>query len=239
VHTVLLLRHGESTWNTENRVQGWAPTPLTARGVEQAAAAGRLLAAEYDVDRVVASDLRRTRETTVHALHAAGWDHDPTFDRAWRERSMGQLQGLTVEEAYGGHPEYSLLHSGVHGARATPPGGESFLEMRQRVLDGWDALTGRHEGGTTLVVSHGGPIFALLAHVQDRDFLSTLGEGWATNGSVAELRVDGDGAEVVRTNLRPDGVAADGGDTGDGDGGADTSDEDADQSTEDRMRGER
>lgn len=214
MHTVLLLRHGESTWNTESRVQGWAPTPLTDRGVEQAKAAGRLLAAEFDVSRVVASDLRRTKETTVHALHAGGFDLDPTFDRAWRERSMGQLQGLTVEEAYGGHPEYSLLHSGIHGARATPPGGESFLDMRERVLAGWETLTGDHDEGTTLVVSHGGPIFALLAHVQERDFLSTLGEGWASNGSVAELRVDR-GVEVVRTDVRPEGVAADGGE-GDG-----------------------
>lgn len=214
MHTVLLLRHGESTWNTESRVQGWAPTPLTDRGVEQATAAGRLLAEAYDVSRVVASDLRRTRETTLHALHAGGFDLDPSFERAWRERSMGQLQGLTVEEAYGGHPEYSLLHSGIHGARATPPGGESFLDMRERVLDGWDALTGEHDDGTTLVVSHGGPIFVLLSHVQDRDFLSTLGEGWASNGSVAELRVGGEGGgvEVVGTNRRPESVAADGGD---------------------------
>jgi len=230
VHTVLLLRHGESTWNTESRVQGWAPTPLTDRGVEQAKAAGRLLAETYDVSRVVASDLRRTRETTLHALHAGGFDLDPTFDRAWRERSMGQLQGLTVEEAYGGHPEYSLLHSGIHGARATPPGGESFIDMRERVLAGWAALTGQHDDGTTLVVSHGGPIFALLAHVQNRDFLSTLGEGWASNGSLAELRVDGASVEVVRTNVRPDG-----GDTAE-DGNADG---DPDASTEDRMRGER
>jgi probable phosphoglycerate mutase len=211
VHTILLLRHGESTWNTESRVQGWAPTPLTDRGVEQAKAAGRLLVDEFDVSRVVASDLRRTKETTVHALDAAGLAHTPTFDRAWRERSMGELQGLTVEEAYGGHPEYSLLHSGIHGARATPPGGESFLDMRERVLAGWEALTGEHDAGTTLVVSHGGPIFALLAHVQERDFLSTLDEGWASNGSLAELRVDGSGVEVVRTNVRPEGVAADGG----------------------------
>jgi probable phosphoglycerate mutase len=204
VYTVLLLRHGESTWNTENRVQGWAPTPLTDRGVAQARAAGGLLADEFDVDRVVASDLRRTRETTVHALDAAGLALEPTYDRAWRERAMGDLQGLTVGEAYGGHPEYSLLHSGIHGARATPPGGESFLDMRERVLSGWASLLEVRER-TTLVVSHGGPIFTLLAHVRGVNFLDHLGEGWATNGSIAELRVGDDGAEVVRTNLTPDG----------------------------------
>ncbi|PSP97202.1 hypothetical protein BRC89_12390 [Halobacteriales archaeon QS_4_70_19] len=68
--TVLLLRHGETTWNRQGRIQGWAPTPLTERGHEQARRAGTAIADTYDVDRVVASDLRRTRETTAEALSA-------------------------------------------------------------------------------------------------------------------------------------------------------------------------
>jgi probable phosphoglycerate mutase len=232
VHNILLLRHGESTWNTENRVQGWAPTPLTERGVDQARAAGQLLAAEYEIDRVVASDLRRTKETTVHALYAGGLDTDPTFDRAWRERSMGQLQGLTVEEVYGGYPEYSLLHSGIHGARATPPGGESFVEMYERVLAGWDELVSGHDTGTTLVVSHSGPIFALLAHVQNRDVLSTLEEGWASNGSLAELQVDDGNVDVLQMNVQPE-LAADGGKTDE------AQPPDTDSDPQDQMRGER
>lgn len=61
--TVLLVHHGETTWNRERRVQGWAPTGLTERGEEQARAAGRAIAAEHAVDRIVTSDLRRTAET--------------------------------------------------------------------------------------------------------------------------------------------------------------------------------
>ena len=61
--TVLLVRHGETTWNRSGRVQGWAPTPLTERGHEQAAALGAHLASTVDVDRLVSSDLRRAQET--------------------------------------------------------------------------------------------------------------------------------------------------------------------------------
>lgn len=190
VTTILLLRHGETTWNREGRMQGWAPTPLTDRGREQARRAGAAIADAYGVDRIVASDLRRTRETTAELL-SAGLDVEPTFDRQWRERSFGDLQGLTVEEVFEGYPEYSLLHSGAAGARATPPNGESLIDTRQRVIDGWDELVA--EGSpdeTVLVVTHGGPLFLLLAHVRGQDFEAAMAEGWPENTGLAELRVD-------------------------------------------------
>lgn len=182
-------------------MQGWAPTPLTERGREQARRAGAAIADAYAVDRIVASDLRRTRETTAELLDAI--HIEPSFDGRWRERSFGDLQGLTVEAVFEGHPEYSLLASGAAGARATPPGGESLIEARERVLEGWDALIADAEPEeTVLVVTHGGPLFLLLAHVRGQDFETAMGEGWPENTSLAELRVARDGddmtAEVVR-----------------------------------------
>jgi probable phosphoglycerate mutase len=202
VTTVLLLRHGETTWNREGRMQGWAPTPLTDRGREQARRAGAAIAAAYDVNRVVASDLRRTRETTAEII-STGLDVEPTFDRRWRERSFGDLQGLTVDEVFEGHPEYSLLHSGVAGARATPPNGESLIDTRERVIAGWEELVADADPDeTVLVVTHGGPLFLLLAHVRGQDFETAMGEGWPENTGLAELRVgrtgDGTTVEVLR-----------------------------------------
>jgi probable phosphoglycerate mutase len=201
VTTVLLLRHGETTWNREGRMQGWAPTPLTERGREQARRAGAAIADAYAVDRIVASDLRRTRETTAELL--ASLDLDPSFDGRWRERSFGDLQGLTVEAVFEGHPEYSLLASGAAAMEATPPGGESLADARERVIDGWDALVAdMAPDETVLVVSHGGPLFILLAHVRGQDFETAMNEGWPENTALAELRVDRDGGdttvEVVR-----------------------------------------
>ena len=68
--TVLLVRHGETTWNRERRVQGWAPSALTERGKQQARAAGRAIAEGHAVDRIVASDLRRAAETACSAGRA-------------------------------------------------------------------------------------------------------------------------------------------------------------------------
>lgn len=169
-------------------MQGWAPTPLTDRGREQARRAGMAIAAAYDVDRVVASDLRRTRETTAELLGTL--DVEPTFDRRWRERSFGELQGLTVEEVFEGHPEYSLLHAGVAGAQATPPGGESLIDTRERVIDGWEALVAEAAPDeTVLVVTHGGPLFLLLAYVRGQDFETAMAEGWPENTGLAEFHV--------------------------------------------------
>lgn len=205
VTTILLLRHGETTWNREGRMQGWAPTPLTDRGREQARRAGAAIADAYAVDRIVASDLRRTRETTAELL-SAGLEPtapEPAFDRRWRERSFGDLQGLTVEAVFEGHPEYSLLHSGVAGARATPPNGESLIDTHERVIDGWEELVAEGDPKeTVLVVTHGGPLFLLLAYVRGQDFETAMAEGWPENTGLAELRVDrtddGVAVEVVR-----------------------------------------
>ena len=76
MHKLVLVRHGESTWNLENRFTGWTDVELTAKGVEQARAAGRLLKEEgYEFDRCCTSVLKRAIWTLWHALDA--------MDRTW------------------------------------------------------------------------------------------------------------------------------------------------------------
>ena len=100
MHKLVLIRHGESTWNLENRFTGWTDVPLTATGVEQARQAGALLSAEgYEFDIAYTSVLKRAIWTLWHALEA--------MDRAWlpvvndwrlNERHYGALQGLNKAE---------------------------------------------------------------------------------------------------------------------------------------------
>jgi len=100
MHKLVLLRHGESTWNLENRFTGWTDVDLTPTGVEQARAAGRLLKAEgYEFDRAWTSVLKRAIWTLWHALDQ--------MDRTWlpvrndwrlNERHYGALQGLNKAE---------------------------------------------------------------------------------------------------------------------------------------------
>jgi probable phosphoglycerate mutase len=209
--TVVLARHGETAWNRADRIQGWAPVGLTDRGRAQARTLGAALAARYDVDRLVASDLRRARETAA-LLREAGVEPAPTFSRAWRERDVGVLQGLTREELFERHPEYGA-NSGVMGARATPEGGESMLDLYQRVLGGWECLVEGLEGdGIVLVVTHGGPIYVLLGHLRGMALPRSFLEHSQDNCAITELRVSGgsgpDAVYVVDENERiggPDG----------------------------------
>src|SRR6202171_3403569 len=97
---LVLLRHGESTWNKENRFTGWTDVDLTPKGVEEAHAAGRLLAAEgYDFDFTFTSLLKRAIRTLNFALEEMDrlW---LAVERDWRlnERHYGALQGLNKAE---------------------------------------------------------------------------------------------------------------------------------------------
>jgi probable phosphoglycerate mutase len=198
--TVLLVRHGETAWNREKRVQGWAPSGLTDRGEEQAHAAGRAIGDTFAVDRIVASDLRRTVETARLLRRSGRIDAGVEFDPAWRERDFGCLQGLGYEELFEGFPEFALGEVGVPAARAVPTGGESLLEMRERVLGGWDRLLeAAGPGEAVVVVTHGGPIYALLGHLKGIDLVSAMLDHDYRNGAITELRCT-DGVEIRREN---------------------------------------
>lgn len=213
--TVVLARHGETTWNRDRRVQGWAATELTATGREQADAVGEHIASAYDVDRVVSSDLHRALETARRvrsALPAA-----PELERApaWRERDFGALQGLSYDELFSRFPEFAVLDAGYTAATARPAGGERWIDARARTLRAADELvaelTESEEGGapdreagedaagedeaagerTTVVVTHGGPIRHVLASLLGLDVAETIVELEPGNCSVTELCVDG------------------------------------------------
>lgn len=202
--TVVCTRHGETMWNRKRRVQGWAPTPLTDRGREQARGAGQHIAREYDLDRIEASDLRRTKETAQHIRSMTSPDTEPTYDRAWRERDFGVLQGLSYGEVFEGHPEYAIEKNGIGAARATPETGESLLDMRERVLAGWDRLLAEADPDeTVLVVTHGGPLYIILGHVRGWDIVRSILDLDQGNCTINEIRVRNGDSEIARENERP------------------------------------
>ena len=149
--TVLLVRHGETPWSSEGRVQGWAAVPLTDRGREQARAAGRYLAAEHDPDRVRSSDVRRTKETAT--LVADGMRPSVETAPGWRERHFGPQQGFH-DDRY--HADEEPMDVGD-----TVDYGETWDEFHDRVDDAWDRLD---TTATVVVVTHNGPI----GHVTER-----------------------------------------------------------------------
>jgi probable phosphoglycerate mutase len=197
--TVLLVRHGESTWNRAGRAQGWAPTELTDRGREQAEAVAAHLDRAYDVDRLVTSDLRRAADTAAPVAAATGVD--PELDAAWRERDFGRLQGLDYPGLFDAYPRFSVAERGAAAAAERPDSGESLLDVRDRVLGAWDSLLadiGPTE--TAVVVCHGGPLYLLTGAVRSVDVATAVVDGEQDNCALTEVAVEGDDPQLVREN---------------------------------------
>jgi probable phosphoglycerate mutase len=191
----LLVRHGETDWNREGRLQGWAPTPLNDRGREQARRLGVELAAQYDIDRIVASDTTRTRETTA-GIRDADIDAEPEFTPAWRERGLGVYQGFTWGELESRFPAFEY-GNGLLALEDEPEGGETLVDLYERVREAWQAVTDNAEG-TTLVVTHGGPITVVLAMLDGLDIPAAIDRWSINNCAVTEIELPEE--RIVREN---------------------------------------
>ncbi|MFG1697637.1 histidine phosphatase family protein [Nonomuraea sp. NPDC049309] len=153
---LILVRHGESRWNVEERYQGHADSGLTAVGIEQAEAAAKVLKARFGrPDLVVSSDLPRAWDTAQAFLRLAGGaaERDPRL----RESDVGDWAGRTFTEIAAEYPD--VLAEAARGGDPRRGGGETFTELRQRV---WAALVDIAEqagpGRSVMVFCHGGPI---------------------------------------------------------------------------------
>jgi probable phosphoglycerate mutase len=198
VTTIVAVRHGETAWNREGRMQGWAPVPLNDRGCEQAAAAGRWLAREYDVDRVHASDLLRTRQTVDELLAHLGLDESRvSYEPAWRERDVGVYQGLSYEDVEDRFPDFGLSEPAADAAHRTPESGESLADVSERVGERFEELLRAcAPDETRLVVAHGGPIYMLLGHVKDVDVASAVLDHHQDNCGVTAFEHDPETGET-------------------------------------------
>jgi len=203
--TVLLARHGETTWNRERRLQGWAPARLTDRGREQAAALATALTARGP-DRLVCSDLERSVETADRVADEVGLD--PAPDRAWRERDYGFLQGLPADEAFERFPRLSL-DRGEAALVERPDGGESLREFADRVTRAWERLgADLDDDETVALVTHNGVVKTVLARVEGRSLVERYRTETHPNCALTEVTLRSAGATVVREadtdHLSPD-----------------------------------
>jgi probable phosphoglycerate mutase len=153
-----LLRHGQTEHTPERRYSGRNDLPLSRTGRAEAEAAA-VRAKELGIDAVVASPLRRTRETAE--IVAAVLGVTPDFDDDLVELDFGELEGLTLEEAKARHPLAVRRFATDVTVRA--PGGESIADVAARVERARTRLLRAHAGRTVLVVSHVTPIKLMLA----------------------------------------------------------------------------
>jgi 2,3-bisphosphoglycerate-dependent phosphoglycerate mutase len=163
---LILLRHGQSQWNLENRFTGWVDVPLSALGEREAREAGRKLRGRR-IDKVFTSVLARAIETARLALEEAGISTVPIErDAALNERMYGDLQGKNKDEARAEFGEEQVkIWRRSYDVR--PPGGESLADTAARVLPYWTAsiLPDLQAGRNVLVAAHGNSLRALAMHL--------------------------------------------------------------------------
>ncbi len=164
---LILLRHGESQWNLENRFTGWVDVPLTPRGVQEARNAGEKLRG-FNFDRAYTSVLERANETLRLALDAIGQSTIPIEkDKALNERMYGELQGLNKTETAQKYGEAQVkIWRRSYDVR--PPGGESLKDTAERVLPYYEHTIKPHllDGETILIAAHGNSLRALIMELE-------------------------------------------------------------------------
>ncbi len=161
---VLLIRHGETQWNREGRVQGYhADSPLTEAGRGQARALAARLARER-VDALYASDTGRATETASPIGAATGLRI--IHDAALRERNYGAFEGRTFAEVERDFPEeYETFRT--RDPHYAPPGGESAAQFRDRVMAALERIAAEAAGKRVAVVTHGGVLGIAYRHAMD------------------------------------------------------------------------
>ncbi|MFZ7127791.1 MAG: histidine phosphatase family protein [Desulfobacterales bacterium] len=158
---LIVLRHGETVWNAEERFQGHGDSPLTETGRRQAAALGRRVR-EIGVDVLIASDLGRTRQTAAYISEATG--HRIRTDKRLRERNYGVLEGLTLPEIQEGFPT-ALARLRGDDPEYVIPGGESHRQHYERNVDFIRSAVADHPGVRIALVAHGGVLDSLFRFV--------------------------------------------------------------------------
>lgn len=189
---IIAIRHGETAWNVDTRIQGQLDIELNARGWWQAGRLARALADEA-VAAVYASDLMRARQTadaissaTASVLH---------LNPGLRERGFGRFEGKTFGEIERQWPDQARRWR-QRDPDWAPPGGESLAQMRERVLQTTRALAQQHPGQQIVLVAHGGVMDLLyrLATGQDLQAPRTWQLG---NASINRLLWTAEGFTLV------------------------------------------
>ena len=168
----IVVRHGETAWNAQGRIQGHLDSPLNEEGLAQALLLGERLGAE-PFDHFYCSDLGRAQQTAQPIADRSG--KAPTTTARLRERNLGVFQGLTGTQCERLHPaDYQRFHA--RDPDHAMPGGESIRELYRRVSGLFDELAVSHAGARIAIVTHGGVLDALHRYVmripleQPRDF---------------------------------------------------------------------
>lgn len=163
-----LIRHAQTVWNRENRIQGQLDSALTAAGRKQAEDWGRILKKRH-WDRCLCSDLERARATA--AIITRTMDVPVSFESGLREQDWGRWSGLTPAQLrHGSAADRALLAR--HGWQFKPPGGEDRKTVSERAAGALKAAAAKWPGESILVVTHEGLIRCLIYRLLNRRYVA-------------------------------------------------------------------
>jgi broad specificity phosphatase PhoE len=162
---LILVRHGETEWNRQSRIIGHTEIALNETGRRQAALLAQALRNEK-VSAIYASPLQRTRETAAEISRVLGVKVE--FNDALKEIAAGDIDGLTFEEVAERYGDFfKLWMMGDPALRL--PGGESFMDLRDRTWPALQRIVGAHNDGDVIVVSHTLAIMSIVASALGMD----------------------------------------------------------------------
>jgi 2,3-bisphosphoglycerate-dependent phosphoglycerate mutase len=174
MNNLILLRHGQSQWNLENRFTGWEDVPLTSKGIEEAKAAGQILSKnKINVDTIFSSILQRANKTAELAVKEMNiktlWKDEKLImqrDYSLNERDYGDLVGLNKEETSRKFGK-DQVHIWRRSYDIPPPGGESLKNVVERVRPFFSKFIQPeiNRGKNVLMVAHGNSLRATMIQV--------------------------------------------------------------------------
>ena len=157
---IILIRHGETEWNSQKRMQGHSNSDLSSVGQAQIQALGQWMK-NVPFDLIYSSDSLRAKQTAEAITQFSG--HELQFDQRLREKNLGVFEGLTSEEARERHPEVFRLFK-TAGSTYVIDEGESTQQLQDRALEIVNEIRIKHPEERVLLVTHGGFIRVVMKH---------------------------------------------------------------------------
>ncbi|EEF40000.1 phosphoglycerate mutase-like protein 4 isoform X1 [Ricinus communis] len=157
---IIVVRHGETEWNANGRLQGHLDVELNDAGRQQAALVADRLSKEHKISAVYSSDLKRAL-VTAEIIAASCGGLEVIKDADLRERHLGDLQGLVLQDAARVSPQAYQAFINRRTNQDIPGGGESLDQLYQRSISSLQRISRKHRGERVVVVTHGGVIRAL------------------------------------------------------------------------------
>ncbi|CAO2207026.1 unnamed protein product [Urochloa humidicola] len=160
---VVIVRHGETSWNAARIIQGHMDAELNDIGRRQAVAVAHRLSKEVKPAAIYSSDLKRAAETAQTIAKICNLPN-VVFDPALRERHIGDMQGMKFQDAATERPEAYKAFVSHKRNQQIPGGGESLDQLSERCVSCLNNIVEKHKGERVIVVSHGGTIRELYRH---------------------------------------------------------------------------